>query len=117
MEEITKQSFVQKLMKAASEAINLKIRTIVGPIALEDDKISTKVDAEDAANTKAMMTQINLLDGDITTKMDEDFASGPYQSLRSFHQEQQDKGDKIIQNNIAVIKELLEMVNDLFKDE
>ena len=57
----------------------------------------------------SMLTKIDLLEGDVTTVMNEQFATGDYTSLRAFHQAREEQGHQIIVNNINAIKELLNL--------
>ena len=108
----------ESLKKALENAMHLDIRTIIGPLQLDDtNKVSKEVDPNKIAETKAIITSINLVTGDITTKMDEEFVTGDYQSLRSFHQEQEKKGNEIILKNLEVMKNLIVLLREKIDDE
>ncbi len=53
-----------------------------------------------------MKSEINLLDGDITTEIDREFVDGKLAGLREFHATREQQGHEIIENNINALKEL-----------
>jgi hypothetical protein len=56
-----------------------------------------------------MQTTINLLEGDITTKIDPEFITGAYQSLREFHAEREKQAGAIVKDNIEALSRLVEL--------
>jgi hypothetical protein len=102
-----------QITKAASELMTLKIRTIVGPMAIDaNNKVHTKIDPDKLEDSKAIMSSISLIDGDITTKMDREFADGDFQSLRTFHMDNEAKGREIINENLKILKQLASFVKE-----
>jgi hypothetical protein len=85
----------EKIFEAINDLVSLKVTTTVNI----------------GATPKSIVTTINLLEGDITTVMDDDFVSGPYQSLREFHQKREDQGQAIINGNVEALKSLLDLFN------
>jgi hypothetical protein len=71
------------------QMVTLKIRTEVGAAKME--------------------TSINLLQGDITTKIDPEFITGAYQSLRDFHAAREAEAANIVKNNIEALHRLVEL--------
>lgn len=91
------------IQAALNEAINLKITTVVGQV--KDDLTVT--------NPKTMFTQIDLVQADITSKIDEAFVSGELQELRTYHQERERQANEIIDRNIQTLKSLAEYIQEL----
>jgi hypothetical protein len=86
-------SLPDKIFNAIENLVELSITTAVKTGAL----------------TKSITTKINLLDGDITTEMDEEFVSGSYVSLREYHQQREDQGHAIIDGNVEALKSLIDL--------
>jgi hypothetical protein len=92
------------------EMVTLEITTAVGTVEYKED---AGAPATTAANCKAMESKINLIDGDITSLIDQAFVTGDYKELRAFHQAQEARGQQIIKDNIAALKELLSFAAEL----
>ena len=106
------------IVKAANDVLTLQIRTIVGPVTYdEENQLSTTIDTEKLDQTTGIITTIDLIDGDITTKMDEEFANGDYQNLRSFHLDKEEQGRDIIKNNIEILKDLYAFFKTMKDDD
>lgn len=85
-------SLPQKILNAIDEAVTLRISTVVVTNAGE----------------KSMISTIDMAQGDIETKLSEEFVGdGPYSSLRAFHQKREAEGDQIVKGNVAALLELL----------
>ena len=67
-----------------------------------------------AADEKAsMVTEINLLLGDISTDIPKEFVDGgPYASLRAFHQAREQQGADIVKSNVEALKSLLGLAQE-----
>lgn len=70
-------------------------------------KITTTVLVNDTS--KSIVTEIDLLQGDITTTMGDEFVSGAYVSLRDFHQKREEQGQSIIKANVEALQSLLDL--------
>ena len=58
-----------------------------------------------------MYSRIGLLDGDITTIIDERFLpEGGIEELRAFHQQRVEEGGEIVERNIRALKELVSLL-------
>lgn len=101
---------MNEIKNALKELITLRILTAVGPIQL-DSKGNPKVACDN--NTKLILTEINLLQGDITTKLSPEFVTGEYQSLRDFHMSRVNEAQDIVQKNIAAIKSMVELITKI----
>jgi len=102
---------MEKIKNAVNQLVTLEIITLVGDIALKEGKTSPGIDY--SKNPKAILTQINLLQADITTVYHEDFVTGPYQSLREFHAAREKEGYAMVKANIEALKSLLELLKSL----
>ena len=88
---------VEALSTALSEAIELEITTWV----------ATDSDREQPEPGSRMQTRINIVDGDITNEIGNQFLdTGPYSELRQFHLEQVQQSREIIQDNLKSLQKL-----------
>ena len=85
----------QKITDAIEQLLTLEVRTVIN-------------DAEHG--NRILLTQIDLLTGDIETRMHLDFVTGELEEVRAFHAEQVLKGQTIISEHI---KTLAALVDDL----
>ncbi len=109
-----KESGIEKLLKKitdkASELTTLEIITIVGSPEFKKVGGDVKPVIQTGTDQKAIVTSINLIQGDITTQMSEEFVTGEYQSLREYHANREKEGFEIIDKNIKAIKSLVDLV-------
>lgn len=106
------KSILEKIKESLDNLVTLKIVTAVGSVVLKTDKDGSPLDSQISADAKAMVTEIDLLQGDITTAYDEEFVTGQYKELRSFHQQREAQGMQIIKDNINALKELIGLASN-----
>ncbi len=110
------QELWAKISDAADELIKLDIVTAVGPLKYQTDASGKGHYVPDgAAPTKVMHTRIDLVQGDVVTQMDEEFATGKFQALRDYHAAREKQGNEIIQANIKTLKSLFELLTQIKK--
>lgn len=102
----TLDEILATLGKAAEEIITLKVKTCVGSNISYDDKNKIIFNAGD----KAIITEIDLLQGDITTFFNEELLKPEYDKIRDYHAEKVQQGSLIIQNNIKALSDILELI-------
>ncbi len=73
-------------------------------------KINTSVCQQD--DPEQIETTINLLEGDIKTTIHPNFISN-MKDVKSFHQEQVNKAEQIVEKNISTLRSMTEAVLDL----
>jgi len=88
----------------------LNIRTVVGEFK-EDAQGKLQYDPK---KSDVIITQINLIDGDITTVFSEKFLEPPLSGIREFHAQREQQGQAIIQGNLRA---LVELARDLADSE
>lgn len=95
----------------------LTVRTYVGKFNLEEPGVNgaSAYRLVPDPNCKKIISLIDLIDGDIQTGMDEDFLSAPYEQMRAYHSQREDQAHAIIKENVAVVKELVEMTVSYMK--
>jgi hypothetical protein len=89
---------------ALSEAVDLKITTWVAPAESESGRTPPPSGAR-------LHSRINLMGGTIENEIGEQFLDeGPYGELRQFHLAQVAQGSATIQNNLASLQKLFELM-------
>ncbi len=101
-EYIRQGKLAEALSLALSEVVQLQITTtvvqspdLIDPNNLDDDR--------------TLKTQINMVDGQITSKLGQGF-TGAYRPLRQFHLEQVKEGSKTIQSNLKSLQKLFRLL-------
>ena len=105
-------SLLDTIKDSVKNLKTLEIRTVVGDFKW--DKEQKKIDY-DADKVKVIMTQIDLLEGDITTSFSPDFLQPPYDEIRKYHAEREKEGHAIVQANLKALTELVKLVRDELK--
>jgi hypothetical protein len=105
--ELKKQFEVAIKNNDEASAMSVLRQVFINAIEL---KINTKIikGAEEKIETT-----INLLAGDITTEIHENFVPDRLEAAK-FHQEQVNKAEQIIANNVETLKNLTKSVIELF---
>lgn len=96
---------LEALSATIRSAINLRVITLVG-----DAPVTGSIDNPQVAmpaKSVSMVTNINLIEGDVSTVLSEPFLGSDYAELRQLHGTMVDKGHAIIERNVAVLRELL----------
>ena len=70
-----------------------------------------------AEGARVIYSSIDLVDGDITTIMHEDYTKPALASLRQYHQAREQEGRDIIDGNIETLKALVKFVDDRFLEK
>jgi hypothetical protein len=110
----------KKIENAVKDLTTLKVVTAVGDVTITET--IKKVDGEDQQtraeqylNAKAIVSTIDLVDGDIETIMDGVFASdnAAYNKIRDEHMLRIKDAHDIVGNNVKVLKELINTIRDI----
>ena len=120
--------FWNTIRTGVHELVHLQIVTAVGDVTVsikppgDQPGDGVDIDKVEIQNSSAIVSRFNLLTGDISTTMDTKFTeNGPYNSLLTFHQERETKGEQQIKDNIGVLKEIVKFIwgveNGTFPEE
>jgi hypothetical protein len=109
---------IQKLLKNIETSVEklttLEIKTLIGDLELTNDG---KVHIPGGNKVKGISSTIDLVGGDITTYISDDFVKN-YPQLVEWHQSREDKGNEIIENNIHTVVNMVKALKDnIFNDE
>ena len=105
-------TFLEKVVVAAENLINLKIVTVVGDAKLSGTLERPKVEfssADTAGDQVVIATNINIVDSDITTVIPEKFENAVGGAIMKYHTE------KVVQANESM-NQRIEFIKSLVKD-
>ena len=112
---------IASIKDAIVNLVTLEIVTAVGDVrfqpksAEEKDKIIAMIDY--SKEPKAILTKVDLLQGDIQTVFHEDFVTGNYKELKEFHAAREKQGHEIIKENLAALDKLFQFTKKLIEDK
>jgi len=108
----TIENILNSIKGKVEDLTTLEIKTIMGNMVMSNGEITIP----DGEKVKGITSKIDLVDGDITTKISEDFYKS-YPELVQWHQSREAKGNEIVENNIlTVVKMITALRDNLFKD-
>lgn len=122
MAEETKSTFDQlydRVEAAVADLTTLKVVTAVGDVNLsqevvEENGVKSQKHAETYQNAKAILSTIDLIDGDIMTVIDEVFINEKsYMAVRDDHLARIKTAQEIVEANVKLLKSLVDAVGDI----
>jgi hypothetical protein len=107
-----------KAERIANDFAHLKIITAVGDFSLQkvtaaDGSVSWQVLPTPDGSNSAIETDINLVQGDITNRIDRRLAAEDSEAIREFHNSQIEKAEDIVKGNIEALKSLIGLIVDV----
>ena len=105
-------SILLNLRSFASEVVNRRIITVVGAPTVTGpiDKLEIAYAADTAPAT--IVTNINMLQADVTTSVHPDIATGKYPDAKALHDRMVDLSTDVLERNAAILKELASWLMD-----
>ena len=125
MAEKAKSSFdvlYEKIENAVSDLTTLKVITAVGNVdvsqtAVDQNGEKRVVRAGTYQNAKAILSTIDLIDGDISTVMDEAFVNDAgFVGLRDDHLLRVQDAQAIVDKNLKTLLDMVKTVGDILKE-
>ena len=112
------EKIIAKLEKVAENIVNLQVITAVGDFEIVDQNgLRTVVQTKNGGSNAAMMTQINLVEGDISSRIDRYFEDPANKASRDYHESQVTNAQAIVKSNIEAVEALVKLMTDtLTKD-
>src|SRR5215475_287786 len=96
--------FWQALSDTIQRAVNLRIITVVGDAQVKGSLEALEVTAPGlTSGTSAMVTDINLVGGDVTTMISEKLLGADQAELRATHQAAVTQAQQIVQRNAEIL--------------
>lgn len=103
--------FWQALSDTIHRAVNLRVITLVGDAQVQGTLESLQVTAP-AADSGTLVTDINLVGGDITTIISEKFLGADHADLRAAHQASVTQAQDIVARNIGVLVSVVKEIGN-----
>jgi hypothetical protein len=103
----TKNDVWDKLLRGVQSAVELRVITVVG-----DVKLGGKLEApqvafgDDKLKSSTIVTSINLVEGDITNIVPDQFWAPDKEVIRKYHEQQVSNGHEIVGRNLRLISEV-----------
>lgn len=105
----TLQDIYDKITDTAKDLTVLEIKTLMGDMEIMNDG---KVRFKNNQDVQGVHSRIDLIDGDITTHITEEFYN-KYPELVQWHQSREAKGNEIIESNIQTIGSLVSQMRKM----
>jgi hypothetical protein len=102
------KEILDKVNNKVKDLTVLEIKTLMGDLELVNGNIEFKPNQD----IQGITSHIDLVDGDITTKITENFYN-KYPELVQWHQSREAKGNEIIESNIRTIGSLIKELQGL----
>ena len=102
------QEILDKINNSVKDLTVLEIKTLMGDLELVNGKVEFKPNQD----VQGITSHIDLVDGDITTRITEDFYT-KYPELVQWHQSREAKGNEIIESNIETIGSIVGQLKGL----
>jgi hypothetical protein len=105
----TKNDVWDKLLRGVQSAVELRVITVVGGVRLGGKLNAPDVQFGDdvtKATSDAIVTSINLVEGDITNIVPDQFWSPDKEVIRKYHEQQVSAGHDIVSRNLRLISEV-----------
>ena len=118
-EKSTFEQLYDKVEAAVADLTTLKVVTAVGDVnvsqkVVEKDGAKSETHTETYQNAKAILSRIDLIDGDIMTVIDEVFVNEEsYRTVRDDHLERIQSAQEIVEANVKLLKSLVDAVGDI----
>lgn len=116
----SKNDVWDKLLRGVQSAVELRVITVVGGVKLDGSLTDPQVEFGDdmgKVTSNAIVTSINLAEGDITSIVPDQFWAPDKEIIRKFHEQQVSNGHEIVNRNLRLISEvggaLVRMLSEL----
>jgi hypothetical protein len=103
---MAESDFWQALSDTIHRTVNLRIVTLVGDAVVKGTLERMEVDAP-VASAGALVTDINLVGGDITRIVSDKLLGADYVDLRAAHQDSVKQAQDIVARNISILVSLV----------
>jgi hypothetical protein len=105
----TKNDVWDKLLRGVQSAVELRVITMVGGVKLAGKLTGPEVDFADdksKVTSDAIVTSINLVQGDIISIVPDQFWAPDKEVIRKYHEQQVSNGHEIVVRNLRLISEV-----------
>jgi hypothetical protein len=104
----SKNDVWDKLLRGVQSAVELRVITVVGGVKLGGKINSPEIEFGELSKSTgdAIVTSINLVEGDITNIVPDQFWSPDKEVIRQYHEQQVSNGHEIVSRNLRLISEV-----------
>lgn len=106
------QHFWQTLSDTIRRAVNLRVVTLVGDAKVTGDLTQLSIAAPDPAGTSSMVTDINLVGGDITQIISEKLMGADAAEVRAAHEAALKQSQEIVTRNVQILVSVAKELGD-----
>jgi adenylosuccinate synthase len=110
-ETVDLEGLQKQIQAAIKNVISLKITTIVGNLTQEDMTTSPVV-----IDPKTIHTEIDLLQGDLVSMIDERLLADEFAIIRQHHEKREEQAHQIIDGNIKALGKLAALVQEMLDE-
>ena len=103
---------LKNMRSFASQVVNRRITTLVGTPTISGSIDDLAITYPADAAPKSIVTNINMLQADVTTSVHPDIASGQYPDANALHDRMVDLSTDILERNATILKELATWLMD-----
>ncbi len=104
----TIETLLKRIEDAVDDLTTLEIKTLMGNMVMGSNEDITIPEGE---SVKGITSKIDLIDGDITTMINEEFYKN-YPELVQWHQSREAKGNEIVESNILTVVKMISALRD-----
>jgi hypothetical protein len=106
------QHFWQSLSDTIRRAVNLRIVTLIGDAKVTGDLTQLIVAAPDPTGTSSIVTDINLIGGDITQIISEKLMGADAAEVRAAHEAVVKQSQEIVTRNVQILVSVAKELGD-----
>ena len=96
----------------ASQVVNRRITTVIGEPTVSGPIDNLEVSYPTGAAPQLIVTNINMLQADVTTSVHPDLAAGQFPDVNALHDRMVALSTDILERNAAILKELATWLSD-----
>jgi hypothetical protein len=104
-------NFWQALSDTISRAVNLRVVTVIGDAQVQGALENLQITAPNATGT-SLVTDIDLVQGDITTVVSQPLLGPDYADLRNMHQAAVAQAQAIVKSNVDIMVSIVKEIGD-----
>lgn len=107
---------INKIEDKVNDLTVLDIKTLMGEMVLETEGKRVVAKLKAGQKVQGITSRIDLVDGDITTNITEDFYKS-YPELVQWHQAREVKGNEIIESNISTVISMISQLRKMLPEK
>lgn len=106
------KGIVESLRTFAGEVVNRQIVTVLGAPSITGDIKTLNIQFTADGETKGIVTNINMLQADVTTSVHPDLAAGQFPEISALHDRMVELSTAVLERNVGILKGLAEWLGN-----